>query len=278
MSFTWSAEIGRHSFRAHVDHGERVVETDETNNGSETFVYDATRVADLRVRSVDWRPENPSVGDTVTFTVTIENRGDASARDFHVSFRDTSSVWPPIEVMVSDNIGAGQSATVNFNWPADADPHQFEIVSDSREEVTESNEDNNHFTIDYAATVAADLTVTRVSATPRSPSIDEDMIIRVYIANKGKGRAVSFRVTLNISGPDSPSGEVNKNKRVDRLDAGTSSAAGVSMDSQGRNTHLYRDSRLKAQNQGNRRGQQRPEEDGRNRIVRPQSDRHPAAQ
>ena len=50
-SFTWTADIGRHELRAHVDHGERVFEIDETNNGSETFEYDDTRVADLRVRS-----------------------------------------------------------------------------------------------------------------------------------------------------------------------------------------------------------------------------------
>ena len=54
-------EIGTHAFRAHVDQGARVVETNETNNWSETFEYNDTRVADLRVRSVDWQPER-SVG------------------------------------------------------------------------------------------------------------------------------------------------------------------------------------------------------------------------
>ena len=220
VSFTWTAEMGRHAFRAHVDHGERVVESDETNNGSETFAYDDTRVSDLRVRSVDWRPENPSVGETVTFRVTIENRGDATASNFHVSFRDTSSVWPPIEEAVSNNIAAGQSTTVSFEWPADADPHQFAVVADSRSEVTESDEDNNAFTVDYAATVAADLTVTRVSASPRRPSIDEDTIIKVSISNEGQGRAASFIVTLKIAGPSGPLEE--SNTRVDGLAAGSS--------------------------------------------------------
>ena len=100
-----------------MDHGERVFEIDETNNGSETFGYDHTRMAVLRVRSVDWQPESPSVGDTVTFRITVENRGDAPAGDFHVSFRDKSSVWPAIEKAVSHNIAAGQSTTVNFEWP-----------------------------------------------------------------------------------------------------------------------------------------------------------------
>ena len=220
VSFAWPAEIGRHAFRAHVDHGERIVETDETNNGSEIFAYDDTRVSDLRVRAVDWRPENPSVGETVTFRVTIENRGDATARDFHVSFRDTSSVWPPIEKLVSGNIVSGQSTTVSFEWPADADPHQFAVAADSRLEVTESDEDNNDFTVDYAATVAADLTVTRVSASPRRPSIDEDTIIKVSISNEGQGRAASFIVTLNIAGPNGPLDE--SNTRVDGLAAGAS--------------------------------------------------------
>ena len=220
VGFKWNAEIGRHVFRAQVDRVERVVETDETNNGSKTFAYDDTRVSDLRVRSVDWRPENPSVGDTVTFGVTIENRGEAPARDFHVSFRDTSSVWPPIERVVSDNIPAGQSNTVSFEWPADADPHQFAVVADSRAELTESNEDNNDFTVDYAATVAADLTVTRLSTSPRSPSIDEAATMKVAIENEGEGRAVSFIVTLKIAGPNGPLDELNT--RVDGLAAGAS--------------------------------------------------------
>ena len=86
--------------------------------------------------------------------------------------------------------------------------------------MTESDEDNNAFTVDYAATVAADLTVTRVTATPRRPSIDEDTIIKVSIENEGRGRAISFIVTLKIAGSDGSLDEVNR--RVDELDAGTS--------------------------------------------------------
>ena len=82
----------------------------------------------------------------------------------------------------------------------------------------ESNEDNNHFTVDYAATVAADLTVTRVSATPRSPSIDERTIIKVTIRNEGLGRAGSFTVTLLIEGPEGA--EPDRNPRVEELSAG----------------------------------------------------------
>ena len=79
-----------------------------------------------------------------------------------------SSVWPAIEKVVSGNIAAGQSTTVNFEWPADADPHEFAAVADSRAEVTESNEDDNELSVHYASTVAADLVVSRVSASPEA--------------------------------------------------------------------------------------------------------------
>ena len=217
-SFTWTADIGRHELRAYVDRGEHVFEIDETNNRSGTFAYDDTRAADLIVRSVDWRPSSPSVGDTVTFTITVENQGDASAEYFHVSFSDAASVWPPMEELASGSVAEGRSTTVSFEWPADADQHQFAVVADSRTEMTETNEDNNLLTVDYAATVAADLVVTRVSASPRSPSIDEATIIKVSTRNEGQGRAGPFIVTLNITGPDGALGETTR--RVDELAAG----------------------------------------------------------
>ena len=39
VSFPWIAEMGTHTFSADLDQGDRVVESDETNNASETFEY-----------------------------------------------------------------------------------------------------------------------------------------------------------------------------------------------------------------------------------------------
>lgn len=220
VTFAWLVELGEHTFSALADYGERVVESDETNNQSDTFRYDNTRVADLKVRAIDWSPERPSVGDTVSFEVTIDNQGDAPAGDFHVSFWDTSSVWPAMEKVLSGELGAGRTATVGFEWPADADQHQFVVVVDSREQITESDEGNNEYTIDYAATVIADLTVSRIVSSPRSPSVDEDSTIKVTIKNEGPGGSGPFIVTLRITGQAGLLDE--SNRRVDSLDAGAS--------------------------------------------------------
>ena len=221
VSFTWIAEMGAHTFSADVDYTGRVVESDDTNNRSEMFEYDGARVPDLVVSASDWRPERPSVGDTVTFSVVIENRGDAAAREFHVSFRDTSSIWQPMEKMASGDLAAGRTTDVSFEWPAEADPHQFVVVADSRKEVTESDEDNNELTVNYDATVAADLVVSSITSSPRKPSIDEDTTIKVTVNNKGQGRSGSSILSLTIAGPD---GEVDQsNRRVEEIAAGASS-------------------------------------------------------
>lgn len=220
VAFSWTAQMGVHVFSADVDSDDGVYESDETNNRSEMFEYGGARAADLIVKSADWKPESPSVGDTVTFRAVVENQGDAATRDFHVSFRDKSSVWQPMENVVSGELAAGRNTTVSFEWPADADPHEFVVVVDSRDEVVESDEDNNEHTFDYGATVVADLVVSGISSIPRSPSVDEDTTIRVTIWNNGRGRAGSFIVTLSIAQAGSHVDEVNK--RVDEIAAGES--------------------------------------------------------
>ena len=223
VSFTWIAGMGKHTFRADVDHADSVYESDETNNESEVFQYGGGRAADLVVRSIDWRPERPSVGDTVTFSAVIENLGEAAARDFHVSFRDKSGVWPPMENMFSGDMGAGHNTTVSFQWPADADPHEFAVVADSRGEVTESNEDNNELTVSYDATAASDLTVSSILLNPPKPSIGEDTTIDVTIRNEGLGRTGSFILRLSVYGPDGKLiQDSTSRRRVEEVSAGAS--------------------------------------------------------
>ena len=214
VSFDWIAEIGAHTFSADIDHDDRVVESDETNNASGTFQYDHTRVADLIVRGINWEPENPSVGETVTFGVEVENVGEATAEDFHVRFGDESSVWQPIEKVVSDDLAPGQIFSVYFEWPADAYPHQFVVVADSREVVIESSEDNNEHTVEFGATIVADLVVSNITWSPSSPFLDQKVTIKVTVRNMGQGDSDQFIVSLSIDGTH------DRERRVDGLDAG----------------------------------------------------------
>ena len=226
VSFSWTAEIGMHTFRADVDYDNQVVETDETNNTSETFEYDHTRLADLTVREVGWEPTMPSVGDTVTFGVVVENLGEAPAQDFHVSFGGKSSVWPPMEKMVSGALAAGQTLKVYFEWPADADRHQFTVGVDSQDDVIESDEGNNEHTFEYGATALADLVVSSITWIPARPSVGESTTVEVTIKNTGQGGSERFTVSLAIDGIH------YEEKHVNGVDAGKSVDLGFEWDAQ----------------------------------------------
>ena len=216
VTFIWIAEVGMHTFSADVDHDNRVIESDETNNASEPFAYDHTRLADLIVREIAWEPEKPSVGDKVTFEAVIDNLGQASARGFHVSFGDRSSVWQPMVKVVSGELGAGQTTRVYFEWPADADRHQFVVVADSRGEVIESSEDNNELTVEYGATVVADLVVNSIKWNPARPALNEGVTIEITVKNTGQGGSEGFIVNLAIDGTH------YRKRQLDGLDVGQS--------------------------------------------------------
>ena len=216
VTFIWIAEVGMHTFSADVDHDNRVIESDETNNASEPFAYDHTRLADLIVREIAWEPEKPSVGDKVTFEAIIDNLGQASARGFHVSFGDRSSVWQPMVKIVSGELGAGQTTKVYFEWPADADRHQFVVVADSRGEVIESSEDNNELTVEYGATVVADLVVNSIKWNPARPALNESVTIEITVKNTGQGGSEGFIVSLAIDGTH------YRKRQLDGLDVGQS--------------------------------------------------------
>ncbi|RSM76615.1 glycosyl hydrolase [Amycolatopsis sp. WAC 01375] len=79
-------EAGSHQLTAKVDEANAVIEQDESNNsytGSAALVVSPVQSSDL-VAATAWSPNNPTVGDTVTFTATVRNQGTvASAGGAH---------------------------------------------------------------------------------------------------------------------------------------------------------------------------------------------------
>ena len=235
VTLTWNAELGEHMLSADVDYDNRVAETEsgEMNNMSEPITYKHTRAPDLVVvqEGITWNPQNPSVGDNVTFHVQIENRGNAPAKDFHVEFRRKDNVWNLKDQKVSV-LGAGQDHTVSFDWVADTAAYQFVVMADSREEVTELREVNNEYEFEYSGTLVVDLVVNRdITWTPRKPSEGDTITINVSIDNRGQKNSELFTVTLTIFGPDGR--ELDRmNRSLEGVDAGRSIDAKFRWDAQ----------------------------------------------
>jgi len=108
--------------------------------------FSGTILADLVVQDITWTPPNPSIGDTVTFTVTIKNQGSGSASKSHVYYyRDGSS-----SEFASDSVSgldAGATTTETFKWyigrTVEGGEHTIRSVIDPDNKVIEIDENNN---------------------------------------------------------------------------------------------------------------------------------------
>ena len=78
QTFTWEAQPGPHIIQATCDPNGDINEANETNNHT-SFAFSVAG-PDLVIESITWLPKNISVGDDVTFTVTIKNQGNLQAR------------------------------------------------------------------------------------------------------------------------------------------------------------------------------------------------------
>jgi len=194
-TFTWTAQAGSHDIKAVADSDEEVTESDETNN-AKTVTFSGAVLSDLIVQDITWLPESLSIGDTVTFTVTIENQGNGKAGSSHVAYYIDDTL------LTSDSVSRvhpDTSVDKSFTWTAQAGSHDIKAVTDSDEEVVESDETNNALTVTLSA-IAPDLIVQDITWSPESPSIGDTVTFTVTVENQGNGKAGSSLVHFYIDG------------------------------------------------------------------------------
>ena len=187
---TWPAEPGNHIIKAIADCNNSVGETSETNN--EKTVTLSVLAPDLVIQGVTWSPVSPKIGDKVSFTVIVKNRGDrisgSSSINYYVddSFRGNH---------VIEAILPGGTVTRTFSLSAQNESLVFRIIIDEADEVKESNESNNEKTI---VLPAPDLTLGGIAWSPENPSENERVTFDIMIKNQGAGPANSPHITVYI--------------------------------------------------------------------------------
>jgi hypothetical protein len=102
---------------------------------------------DLAIQDIAWSPINPSVGETVTFTVTIKNQGSGDAGPSTIEYYVDGSYegYDPVS-----SIPAGGTATKHFTWSAEPGDHSIRAVVSYSDSVPESDENNNEKEIPLA--------------------------------------------------------------------------------------------------------------------------------
>ncbi|MFC1991555.1 CARDB domain-containing protein [Chloroflexota bacterium] len=192
-TFIWPAQADSHIIELIVDPNNSIIESNESNN--QKIADFPTLSPDLIVQSITWAPEEPSVGDTVTFSVTIANQGRvyaaSSTFSYYVGSRTSGTEHAPV-------IAADSSVVTTFTWAAGGGSNPVRVVLDTTNKVTESDESNNEMTVTFSGTKVADLVVQSLTWSPSNPSVGETMTFSVTIKNEGTGQAGSSQVTYYI--------------------------------------------------------------------------------
>ncbi len=140
-TFNWGAWPGTHAIRAVADNSNTVTESNEGNN-SRTVDYSGTLAPDLIVLSISSSPATPAAGQTVTFTVTVKNQGNATAQGFFTGYYIDNVFQGQSDMVLS--LAAGSTVTQVFQWTALQGSHAFKAFTDYNNNlVLENNETNN---------------------------------------------------------------------------------------------------------------------------------------
>gem|GEM_PF-997976 len=194
LTFTWKARSGTHAIKAVADSNTWVAESNEDNN--EKIIYLSTPAPDLVIKDITWSPENPSVKDPVTFTVTIKNQGSGRAEKSRLAFY-IAGVYTGHQAIPEIDPGVEVSRT--FEWLAEPGSRAVKAVADLDNDNSESDETNNDKAVTFI-TMIPDLVVKEVAWSPQEPSIGTMVAYTITIENQGSGGAVDFRIAYYFDG------------------------------------------------------------------------------
>ena len=210
-SSAWPAAAGDKMLSVLADDPDQVTEPDEANNSSSmSFTVAAAPPApepDLVIDSLGLSPTSPADGDSVQFSATVRNIGDASTGgSFTVSFRVNGTV---VHSEVVSTLAAGASVPLQSSaWQATAGDNQvLTVKADDANQVTESNEGNNESAMNFNVAEPPppdepDLVIDSVGLLPASPTEGDLVHFSATVRNAGtaatpSGQSVSISFSVN---------------------------------------------------------------------------------
>ena len=209
VSFTWKAQKGSHTLKALVDKDNTITEIDEKNNEN-TVTFSVVSLSDLVVQDVTWTPIKPSIGDTVTFLLTIKNqgRGESSNGNVYLYLDNLNNAFATVPFI---KIPSGGTTKVSFNWIAQAGSHTIRMSISEGTIKTESDQTNN------------EKIITILACDTNPPQISLNSQIKEYnknnILEEGEKLEISYGANDDFSGINSIKLFVN-NKLIDSQNRG----------------------------------------------------------
>ncbi|OGN95639.1 MAG: hypothetical protein A2Y89_03530 [Chloroflexi bacterium RBG_13_51_18] len=193
-NFTWLAVSGTHSIRVTADYDRILNELGRDNNNLTVKI--TIIPPDLIVQSISWSPENPTLDETVNFTITIKNQGGGIALNFHVAFfMDDALVTS--ELITRLDVGALVNATCK--WKVTNGRHTFKAIVNYNNYIAESDKTNNENSVIFAPKLP-DLAITSIIWSPPEIPLGKTVIFDINIENRGLISADPSRIAFYVDG------------------------------------------------------------------------------
>ena len=191
-TFSWRARGGEHIVKAIADSDDSVAESNENNN-EKSYAF-SVLAPDLVVDSITWSPDKPSVGQQMTFIVTVKNTGNKRAGLSWVDFLIDGASRGQRE---GQALEPGANYTVSYPWTAQPGQHILQGTADVLGQVTESNENNNDLTKIYCTT-PPDLTISSITYTPATRTETSNITMTVAVKNQGQGASLGSWLSFYV--------------------------------------------------------------------------------
>jgi len=142
-SFTWTATAGSHTVSFEIDPMHTCGDSNYTNNRVEKAITvgggGPAGQPDL-VPVVTYNPATFAAGNTVTFSIRVNNNGTAPSNACQMTVKREGATIQTINLAA---IPAGNHLDKSYAWAAECGTPLIVIKADSNNANTESNEDNN---------------------------------------------------------------------------------------------------------------------------------------
>jgi subtilase family serine protease len=163
FSFISIISPGAHTANITADCNNSVIELDENNN--ESIIPFSTIAPDLIIRTITWAPLDAKIGDDITITAKVENRGTVKAVNLRLALSVDGAIAAYAEI---PEIDIDFTASADFLWKAIEGQHEITVLADADQTIAESDESNNtkSRTISFEKPEAPAKKIPNVSATP----------------------------------------------------------------------------------------------------------------
>ncbi|MDI9394061.1 MAG: CARDB domain-containing protein [Euryarchaeota archaeon] len=135
---------GKMEVKVLIDSGTSVYESNEDNNQFTKIIDVKTILPDLIIESFSLNPQAPMIGNNVTFTVSIKNKGFRDSESSELKYYINGNNTTYSNTVSVPAIAAGGSAISTFYWVPEKEGNlNLKFVADAGNLIREDDETNN---------------------------------------------------------------------------------------------------------------------------------------